>query len=581
MRLYQNILLALIILLALSCGSTRSTAVATGSAEKSETRDNRIAERVTSLFIDATKERILGNFRQAITLYHQCLSLNPNHDPSLYELARLYRMQGGVIEALGFAEKAAKIDPENKWYNLLLASLYDQSGQTTKAIRVFEKLHQQNPGDLEFMHQMAMLLMKENRFADAIRVYDKIERISGPDEDIILQKQNLYLLNNQPDKAIAETERLTQIYPAEGRYYAMLAELYMDLGNYQKAIENLEKIRELDPDNPYIHITLAEYYFKTSQRNLAFEELKKGFENRGLDIEIKLQAIYAFYTSEEIYGEYFHQVEVLANVLEAVYPADIRPHMLKADLYIQAENFREARESFRKVIALDNSRFFIWETLLRINATLQDTIALRDESLEAIQLFPLQPLPYLFAGLAYDQLGDNNQAIKMLNAGKEFVVDDNEMLGEFYLYLGDIYNKTEQFEASDNAFEQALAIDPDNAIALNNYSYYLALRKTRLEEAKRMSARSLEISPNNKHYLDTYGWILYQMGDYEEARTWIEKSIENNASNDAVVLEHLGDVLYKLGEVETALLYWKKALEIGGDVSRFLEKKVQDGKLYE
>lgn len=581
MRIYHNILFAALILLALSCGSTKSTAVATKSAEKSETKDTRTSERVTSMFIDASKERILGNSRQAMALYHQCLSLDPNHAPSMYELARLYRMQGGFIEALGFAEKAVKIDPDNKWYNLLLASLYEQSGQTTKAISVFENLLAQHPEDLEFMHRMAMLYMKESRFADAIRIYDKIERISGPDEDIILQKQKLYLMNNQPDKAIAETEKLTQMYPAESRYYALLAELYMDLDNYPKAIENLEKIRELDPGNPYIHITLAEYYFKTSRRDLAFEELKTGFMNPGLDIEIKLQAIYTYYTSEEIYGEYRNQVEELANVLEAVHPADIRPHMLKADLFIQAENYSEAREAFRKVISLDNSRFFIWETLLRIDAMLQDTLALRDESLEAIQLFPLQPLPYLFAGLAYYQLGDNNQALKMLNAGKDLVVDDNEMLAEFFMYMGDIYHKAEQHEASDKAYEQALAIDPDNPYVLNNYSYYLSLRKIRLEEAKKMSARSLEISPDNKHYLDTYGWILYQLGEYAEARTWIEKSVENNASEDAVVLEHLGDVLYKLGEVEQALMYWKKALDKGGDVSKFLEKKVKEGKLFE
>lgn len=581
MKVFLNILLGASVLLVLSCGSTKNTVAVSKTIEKEETRDTRAGDRVTSVFIDANKERILGNFRQAIALYHQCLSIDPNHAPSMYELARLYRMQGGINEALGFSEKAVSIDPENKWYNLLLASLYEQSGQISRAISIFEKLLVQNPEDLEFMHQMAMLYMKENRFADAIRIYDKIERISGPEEDIIIQKQKLYLMSNQPDKAIAETEKLIQMYPAESRYYALLAELYMDLGNFPKAIESLEKIRELDPGNPYIHITLAEYYFKTSRRDQAFEELKSGFTNPALDIEIKLQAIYTYYTSEEIYGEYRNHVEELAAVLVKTHPSDIRPFLLQADLNLQSENYLAARESFRKVISLDNSKFFIWETLLRLDAMLQDTLALRDESLEAIELFPLQPLPYLFAGLAYFQLNDFDQAIKMLESGKDLVVDDDEMLVEFYMYMGDIYHKAKQHESSDKAYEQALSVDPDNPYVLNNYSYYLSLRKTRLDEAKRMSGRSLELSPDNKHYLDTYGWILYQMGEYSEARTWIEKSVENNASEDAVVLEHLGDVLYKLGETEQAIIYWKQALDKGGDVSEFLEKKVKEGKLFE
>jgi tetratricopeptide (TPR) repeat protein len=391
----------------------------------------------------------------------------------------------------------------------------------------------------------------------------------------------LYLLSNQPEKAIAETEKLIRSFPDESRYYAMMAELFLELGNFAKAAENLEKIRELDPQNPYIHITLAEYYFKTGDYDRAYEELKTGFANPGLELDIKFQVLLTYYSDDDMNGEYKAQVHELTEILIQTHPTDVRPYTLKADLLIREENYQEAREAFRKINSIDNSSFFIWETLLRIDAMLMDQESLEKESLEAIGLFPLQPLPYLFAGLAAYQHDEYSKAISKFNSGKDLVVDDDELLSEFYMYLGDTYSKLEQHEASDAAYDQSLALNPDNPYVLNNYSYYLSLRKERLEFAEKMSARSLEISPGNKHYLDTYGWIMYQMGQYEEARKWIEKSIENNASADALVLEHLGDVLYKLGEKTEALKYWKQALDMGGEISELLEKKVKDGILYE
>ncbi len=582
MVIFRYILLLLAISMATSCGSQKKALSKPKAGKGQETVDPRLAERVTSLFLDAGKEKILGNFRQAITLYQRCLELDPLHAPSMYEMARLQRMQGSVNDALGLAERAVEIDPDNKWYNVLLASLYEQSGQIGQAIKVLENLLKLYPNELEYMHQMALLYLKENRFADAIAVYDKIERISGTDEDIIIQKQQLYILDGQPQKAVAEIGKLINLYPGESRYYALLADLHLELGNFEEAIVNLEKIREFDPQNPYISITLAEYYFRTDNHRQAIEELKTGFANPGLDMDIKFQVLFTYFSDDEIHGEYKEEVAELAEILIATHPNDARPYSVKANMLIQDEKYEEARDVFREILSIDNSRFFIWETMLRINAMLRDTVALRDESIKAIQLFPLQPLPYLFAGLAYFQLDDYPEAIKRFNSGKDLVVDDDELLAEFYMHLGDTYNRAEQHEASDSAFDQALALDPENSYALNNYSYYLSLRKERLEYAKEMSAKSLELSPDNKHYLDTYGWILYQMGNYDDAKIWIEKSIENNASEDAVVLEHLGDVLYKLGKKDQALIYWKQALELGGsEITEFLEKKVRDGKLYE
>jgi len=114
---------------------------------------------------------------------------------------------------------------------------------------------------------------------------------------------------------------------------------------------------------------------------------------------------------------------------------------------------------------------------------------------------------------------------------------------------------------------------------LNNYAYFLSLRNENLEKAAEMAGRAVELKPGSANQ-DTYGWVLYQMGNYDEAAIMIKKAIDNGANSSAVILEHYGDVLWKLDRKEDALDYWKKA-KAAGEGSEFLDKKVEEKKMYE
>ena len=80
--------------------------------------------------------------------------------------------------------------------------------------------------------------------------------------------------------------------------------------------------------------------------------------------------------------------------------------------------------------------------------------------------------------------------------------------------------------------------------------------------------------------MDTYGWILYQKGDYEEAKKWIEKALMNGSDTNSVILEHYGDILFRLGDKEKAFKFWNEARQKGKG-SDFLDKKIADKNLYE
>src|SRR5690606_968952 len=114
---------------------------------------------------------------------------------------------------------------------------------------------------------------------------------------------------------------------------------------------------------------------------------------------------------------------------------------------------------------------------------------------------------------------------------------------------------------SDQAYDQSLGYDENNAYTLNNYAYYLALRGENLDKAAIMSQRSNRLDPGNASFQDTYAWVLFKQKKYKEARVWIEKAMENTEGNNSVLAEHYADILFFLGEKDEAVKQWKKAAE--------------------
>lgn len=92
-----------------------------------------------------------------------------------------------------------------------------------------------------------------------------------------------------------------------------------------------------------------------------------------------------------------------------------------------------------------------------------------------------------------------------------------------------------------------------------------------------MSAYANKLQENNDSFLDTYAWILFEMGSYKEAKEWQEKAIKYGGEKSATILEHYGDILSKLGDNKGAVDYWKRAKENNSE-SKTIDKKIAEGK---
>lgn len=530
----------------------------------------------TALFMDAEKERMLGNYEKAAELYHECLKIDPSNAAAYYALGNVFTETDQVQEALPFALRAMELDPKNVWYARFAADIHLGLNNYGEAADIMERLVKQYPNKVEYLYDLAGIQLYRNKLEEALNIYDRIEERVGVTEDISVQKEKIYLELDRLQDAVQELENLITNYPGEQRYLGMLAEVYVANDKLEDAMKVYERMQENDPTDPILALNLAEYHRKKGNHDTSFDYLKKAFSSPTLNIDNKIQVMMSYYSLSENNDKMLKQAYTLLELLTKAHPEDAKAFAMQADFLLRDGKWEEARSSFYRTVELDSSRFPVWEQLINTSYRMGDHEAMEKDSRTALELFPNQGFLYLMNGIALNAQERHEEAVSILNEGEMFTRSNSYMHVQLLSVLGDAYNSLKEYDRSDEAFEKALDKEPTNPLLLNNYSYYLSLRKENLDRAEEMSKRSNLLEPRQASYQDTYAWILYQQEKYDEALEWIVKALENGGANSGLIVEHHGDILFRLGRKEEAMEQWQIAAELD-DHTDALQDKI-DGK---
>jgi tetratricopeptide (TPR) repeat protein len=578
-----TMLLCYLLLLA-SCTTKKNTTSSTPTkAEKNtEIAKQKIDDdfKLRAYFYDACKEKTKGNLDVAQTLFKECLKISPSNAAVNYELGNLYRYTGRYDEALKCAKIAALANEKNEWYNILYIECLHNKHLYLDAAARYEVLLKRYPYRTDFYQGLAGEYIYANKPNKAIEAYTRLQQTVGADDDIALQKVKIFTKQKKWGDAETELKKLIAANPKESRYYTYLADLYQQEGQPQKALETYSNVLKTDSLNPYVHLALADYYRQQHQEENFFKELKKAFVSEDLDIDNKVKIIMSYYNVTEQDSKLLPQAYELCMLLVKQYPDNPKSHSAYADFLYRDKKRKEAVVELKKILEFDKGKYQVWNQLLVCESEMNAFDSLAKHSAEVMDLFPDQAVAYYLNGVANMRLKQYKKAIQSLKEGRQFVYENTPLEVEFCSNLGDAYNALKEYEKSDKEYDKALELDPNNASILNNYAYYLSLRKQNLEKAEKMSKRSLELTPNSISYIDTYGWVLYQEQKYEEAKKYLEKAFDRGGFNRPAIVEHYGDVMYKLNEIDKAVENWKKAKELGNK-SDLLQKKITDKKLYE
>lgn len=531
----------------------------------------------SSYFIDGCAARMKGNLDEARKLFLECDRMNPASAPVKYELAIIFKLLGANEQALMYAKVCAQAEPDNEWYQLVLIECYNLLRQYDKSIRLREELVKRFPSKSDFKEDLAIEYAVVGQYDKAYKIYSDLEKIYGTSEQLSVQKSNLLKKQGKYKEAEIELMRLLESNKQEPRYYSYLADFYIEQNDLPKAKVMYDKIIEIDPGNPTVNLALHDYYSTQGKLDMAMECLRKAFLNPDLDAPTKAGIATSFFRRMKDSPYFRDHAKELAGIFVQVHPQSAEANSLYADHLSLEGDHKGAAVYYSKACLKEKGNYGVWDKLMLTYNKLQWQDSLEKASAAAMELFPNSPKAYLMNGSANLRLKNYKKAVRSFKDGLEFVIDDNLLMLEFYSGLGDAAHYAGEFEMSDKAFEDALKVNADNTRILNQYAYFLSIRKTNIEKAEKLSRKANELYPDNPAYMDTYGWILYQQKKYADAEMWLGKAFKYNTRSPNIA-EHYGDVLYRIGKVDEAVQHWERAKANGGDQER-LNKKIRDKKL--
>lgn len=529
-------------------------------------------------YINANKFLMLKMPDEALKELKQAAAIDPNAAVN-FLLAKVYFQKGVLNDAEQYAQKSVAMDEDNIWYAKQLCEIYREQKKYVQAADVYASIYRKNEKTVSNLFDATYMYVMGRQLDKALKLLNEAEKEVGLNEDIIKQKQSIYLAQNKVDKAIKEAQKLTTAYPTNTKYIGQLADIYLSNGKEEKANELYRKILELESDNGYALLALADDYRNKKQFNDWFAYTKRAIASNKLDVKSKLRAMVDFITSNIFGDEHKEKSYQLADAFTEANPDEASAWMLKGDLYAQNTKYETAHESYSRAAQIEPSNYTTWRQLILCDIETKNYAQMEKDCGSAIELFPTESLFFVYHAIASQQLKNYDVCLRVAEQGIAASADEEQILLQLYLIIGDVNDKLKNFEKSDSAYLFAIKLDPNNSLTLNNYAYQLSLRNTNLEKAAQMSKRSLELDKDNASYLDTYGWILFMQQQYEEAKVQIEKSLLIEPDNSEVI-DHYGDILYKLGKVDDALVQWKKAKALGAE-NVTLEKKIREKKWYD
>ncbi|GEM_PF-1734757 len=550
--------------------------------------DGYVLQNNDRVFFNALRSYLGNSFDTAFVSFNYYNSLDSTDATTYYYLAQIKGRYNYLKETLKDAQKSVALSPENKWMKSFYAGILAFNEQYDSAASLFLEIGRNNPGDRENSYLAASrLLQKAGKTEAAIAILDTLLSYHSPnDENILQEKQAVYLKSGKMEEALQVTRQLVEAYPLSPEYLVQVVEIYELDNEPLKSADAVKVLEKQFPKNEDVTSYIFGYHLKKRNVDAVAEKLKDYLEtaesSQEKDLSI-LNQIGAYMSGNRGDTSVLTYLSELTEKIVKDKPGNLSAKRLLASLNLYGGKEEQGVAMFRSLIREHPQNYVLWTPLLEhyMYTTKFDTALEVLNHME--KTFP-DSIDIPFNKMLIAEWQKNHKmALKHgftgLDLAQKQKSKEKEIL--FYNSIAHYYHELGQHRESDSVYDALLVKDPENVMALNNYAYFLSERGERLDFALNLSKKTLEMDFNNSNNLDTYGWILYKMRRYEDAKFYLEKAVTVAGDQvSAVILEHLADTEFRLGNEENALKIWQ-AIDDAGQGSSFLKRKIKERNIYE
>lgn len=481
---------------------------------------------------------IRGSVLQMQELYAEAIleyQLALRYDSSeviLYAIGKSYARLNKNELALEYARAAYRKDSSSVPTILLLAEVLEKMDESEEEIALYERLVELEPWNTEHKFGLAQL----THYKDPERSIELYRQILNVEEDEATMwfLAQAYRNARNYDMYVTTLERLYSV-TSDSRVSNILVQAYLRRKTFEPALTLLQKLEVTDDQDSYheLCMSLAEELLDQEDSTLSHlaslhDHLLRISEQQNSSSQFQyMHGMLAYRTGDSLLAATFF--------LAADRYSDSTPELSLrlGSFYVQRQNFQRAID------------------VLQIAAA----------------RFPAETAIHLYLGIAYATVNRYPEAIARLHTA----VSLDSLNFDAWTQLGIVYDRQQLSDSSDHAYEKALGINETSPLVNNNYAYSLSVRKAKLPLALSMAEKAIQAQPYNASFLDTYAWVHYQLGNYEQAREFLEKAVRTGEPS-ATIYEHLGDTYSKLGIDSKAMEAYTNALKKSPDRTSVKER---------
>ncbi len=505
----------------------------------------------------------------AIAEYTRIVSLEPNSIEDHLLLGQLYSFAKDSPHAQEQFAAAQKIDPHSEEVVLNMARIDTEQGNLRAAIQVLNSLPDADQtAKTEYALGASYDQAKETK--RAITAYQKSLALEQDNLDVERALADALHRDGQDKAALAAYNDVIDGDPTDASAYLHAAEIERNDGRLDEALANLKKAAPLASDSLEIRYNEALVYEQLGQGSEAERLLSKmvaDAEHSTGDYSAPEKNNYALFV-EHLASVYASEgrTDDAINTYNKLVPLGgdfaLNAYGAEVDTYREAHQYDKATATLQQAVAkypknrglklalanqlASTGKYDDGASLARslLNNTPQD----RDVYLTLAQI-DMHARKWKDAGEALDKADQQSSS-------------NDEKLGVL-LQRAVLEDHQKHYDAADDDYKKALAIDPNNSLVLNNYGYMLADRGARLNDALAMIQKAVKLDPQNYANLDSLGWTYFKMGQYALAENNLLKASQRSAQ-DATVHEHLGDLYEKTDRLKLAASQWEESLRLYG-----------------
>lgn len=530
------------------------------------------------VYVEALKQKLMGNAGDALSYLEQCVKINPGSDAAYYQMAQIVIANGDLTNGKKYAAKALLIDPENFWYLMMLAGMYYQEHNIDSTIIYYENAVKHYPEKEDLLLTLGNLYTENKNYEKAQSIFNSFDSKYGINEKSTLSAIKNLMAEEKYDEAKLKTEQLLKEYPDEILYNGLLAEIYRGKGDNDKAMDVYDKLLERNPDNAQVQLALCDFLITEKFYDELFLLLNTVVLNNNISKENKISLLGRLIESPDLNNFVGDKLIITFMVLEANYKDDPIIPLLRPELLIKENKLGDAAIRLEEITSEYPENYYAWEKLLLVYLQNGDYKKLMTKGEECATHFNRSfNAKVLYANGALE-CEKYEVALEELRKAQILAENSKENLIQVLTMRADVFYRMKNYEKAFETFEEALKTNKDDLTVINNYAYYLAEQDKNLKEAEMMAKKVIETEKGNTTFMDTFGWVLYKRGKLKEAARIMEEILKTGEKPDAVWYEHYGFILKKQKKCEKAIENWNMALKIDSTKANLLNEIENCGK---